>query len=87
MELLLLLLLVPIVWLVLLPGRVAKRARAFRFPIAGLLAGSAVALWVGLQVFSAAGPQSAIDYAAGDTELRAILLEPETAPRYSSVTP
>jgi hypothetical protein len=86
MELLLLLLLLPVAWLVLLPGRVARRARAFRFPLAGILAGGAVALWVGLQLFSASTPPP-VDYAAGERDLRAILLEPETAPRYSSVRP
>lgn len=86
MELLLLLVLVPIAWLVLLPRRIAKRLRAFRLPAAGLLAGGAVAVWVGLQ-FVATPQHSSADYAAGDSELRAILLEPETAPRYSSVRP
>jgi hypothetical protein len=86
MEFLLLLVIVPIAWLMLLPGRMAKRTRAFRLPVAGMLAVGAVAVWIGLQVF--AQPQRPdIDYSAGDSDLRAILLEPETAPRYSSVTP
>ena len=86
MELLLLLVLVPIAWLVLLPRRITARARSTRFTGAGLLAGIAIAAWVGLQLFSSAPPASpAIDYTAGDSDLRAILLEPETAPRYSSV--
>jgi hypothetical protein len=85
MELLLLLVLVPIAWLVLLPGRVAKHARRYRFTGAGLLAGLAIAAWIGIQAFSSSTPtQRKVDYTAGDTELRAILLEPETAPRYSS---
>jgi ferric-dicitrate binding protein FerR (iron transport regulator) len=82
MELLLLLLLVPIAWLVLLPSRIASHVRRYRFTGAGLLAGAAVAAWVGFQ-FLAPSQQQKIDYAAGDTELRAILLHPETAPRYS----
>lgn len=82
MELLLLLLLVPIIWLGLLPGRIAKRARKYRVAGAGVLVGALVAGWVGIQAFS--GPPAAkADYSAGDTELRAILLQPETAPRYS----
>ena len=86
MELLLLLVLVPIVWLIFLPGRIAKRVRAFRLPAAGLLAVGAAAVWIGLQ-FVSAPAQPGIDYSAGDSDLRAILLEPETAPRYSSIKP
>lgn len=84
MELLFLLVLIPIAWLVLLPGRIAKRARRYRFTGAGLLAGAALAGWIGIQAFSGTPPQQKVDYAAGDTELRALLLQPETAPRYSS---
>lgn len=83
MELLLLLLLVPIVWLLLLPGRIAKRARKYRFTAAGILAGALVAGWIGVQAFSGAAQQR-VDYAEGDDQLRAILLQPEIAPRYSS---
>ena len=83
MELLLLLLLVPIIWLLLLPGRIAKRARKYRFTGAGILAGVLVAGWIGIQAFSGAAQQR-VDYAEGDDQLRAILLQPETAPRYSS---
>ena len=82
MELLLLLLLVPIIWLLLLPGRIAKRARKYRFTGAGILAGALVAGWIGIQAFSAP-PQQKVDYAEGDDQLRAILLQPETAPRDS----
>jgi hypothetical protein len=81
MELLLLLLLVPIIWLVLLPGRIAKRARKYRMAGASVLFGAMIAGWVGIQAFSAAQPK--LDYSAGDTELRALLLQPEIAPRYS----
>lgn len=85
MELLLLLLLVPIIWLGLLPGRIAKRAREYRMAGASLLGGALVAGWIGLQVISSPQQPAApkVDYSAGDTELRAILLQPETAPRYS----
>lgn len=83
MELLLLLLLVPIVWLLMLPGRIAKRARKYRFTAAGILVGVLVASWIGVQAFSGAGQQR-VDYAEGDDQLRAMLLQPETAPRYSS---
>ncbi len=85
MELLLLLLLLPIGWLVLMPRRAKSRVHVIRFTSAGVLMGVAIAAWVGLQMFS--GPQTAqsgVDYTAGDSELRAILLTPETAPRYSS---
>lgn len=82
MELLFLLLLVPVAWLLLLPGRLAKRARKYRFTGAGILVGVLVAGWIGIQAFSGP-PQQKVDYAAGDSDLRAILLQPETAPRYS----
>jgi len=82
MELLFLLLLIPAAWLLLLPGRLAKRARKYRFTGAGILLGVLVAGWVGMQAMSK--PQAeTVDYAAGDSDLRAILLRPETAPRYS----
>lgn len=81
MELLFLLLLVPIAWL-LLPGRLAKRARKYRFTGAGILVGALIAGWIGIQAFSGP-PQQKVDYAEGDDQLRAILLQPETAPRYS----
>lgn len=82
MELLFLLLLIPVVWLLLLPGRLAKRARKYRFTGAGILVGVLVAGWIGIQAFSGS-PQQKVDYAEGDDQLRAILLQPETAPRYS----
>ncbi len=85
MELLLLLLLLPIGWLVLMPRRTKPRVRAMRFTGAGVLMGAAVAAWVGLQLLATPqATQSGVDYTAGDSELRAILLTPETAPRYSS---
>lgn len=82
MELLFLLLLIPVVWLLLLPGRLAKRARKYRFTGAGILVGVLVAGWIGMQSLSKP-PAETVDYAAGDSDLRAILLQPETAPRYS----
>jgi hypothetical protein len=82
MELLFLLLLIPIIWLLLLPGRIAKRARRYRFTGAGILVGALVAGWIGLHALSGP-PHQKIDYADGDDQLRAILLQPETAPRYS----
>ena len=75
MELLFLLLLIPVFWLLLLPGRIAKRARKYRFTGAGILVGVLVAGWIGVA--------ETVDYAAGDSDLRAILLQPDTAPRYS----
>lgn len=82
MEQLFLLLLIPVAWLLLLPGRIAKRARKYRFTGAGILVGVLVAGWIGLQAMSKP-PAETVDYAAGDSDLRAILLQPETAPRYS----
>jgi hypothetical protein len=83
MELLVvLLLIVPIAWLWLLPGRVAKRARKHRFAGIGALLLAIAIGWIGL--FVTARPDNApVDYAQGDNELRAILGQPETAPRYS----
>jgi hypothetical protein len=82
MELLFLLLLIPVLWLLLLPGRIAKRARKYRFTGAGILVGVLIAGWIGVQAMSRP-PAETVDYAAGDSDLRAILLQPETAPRYS----
>jgi hypothetical protein len=82
MELLFLLLLIPVLWLLLLPGRIAKRARKYRFNGAGILVGVLIAGWIGVQAISKPSVE-AVDYAAGDSDLRAILLQPETAPRYS----
>ena len=82
MELLFLLLLIPIVWLLLLPGRIAKRARRYRFTGAGILVGVLVAGWIGVQAFSPP-PNAKADYSAGDSEVRALLLQPNTVPRYS----
>lgn len=82
MELLLLLLLIPLAWLWLLPGRIAKRARKYRFAGIGALILAIAAGWIGLQV--TARPDNApVDYAAGDNDLRAILSQPDNAPRYS----
>ncbi len=82
MELLFLLLLIPVAWLLLLPKRLARRARKYRFTGAGILLGVMVAGWVGVQAMSKP-PVETVDYSAGDSDLRAILLRPDTAPRYS----
>lgn len=83
MELFLVLLLVPLVWLWLLPGRIAKRARKYRFAGIGVLLFAIAAGWIGLQV--TARPDNApVDYAAGDQDLRAILQETGGVPLYSS---
>ena len=52
MELLFLLLLIPVAWLLLLPGRIAKRARKYRFTGAGILVGVLIAGWIGVQAMS-----------------------------------
>ena len=73
MELLVvLLLIVPIAWLWLLPGRVAKRARKYRFASIGALLLAIAIGWIGLFV-TARPDNAAVDYAQGDNELRAIL--------------
>ena len=82
MELVLLLLLVPLVWVWLLPRRVARRARKFRFTGIAALVLAVAAGWLGMQV-TARPANAPVDYAARDDDLRAILSEPETAPRYS----
>ena len=82
MELLLLLLLIPLVWLWLLPGRIAKRAKKYRLAGMGALVLAIAVGWIGLQV--TARPDNApVDYAAGDNDLRAILAAPAADPRYS----
>lgn len=79
--LLLLLLLIPLAWLLLL-GRIAKGAKKYRFTGIGALILALAAGWIGMQVTTK--PANApVDYAASDDDLRAILLEPESAPRYS----
>ena len=82
MELFLVLLLVPLVWLWLLPGRLAKRAKKYRLAGIGVLLLLIAGGWIGLQVTQR--PDNApVDYAAGDNALRALLAQPEAEPRYS----
>lgn len=68
MELLLLLLIVPFIWLLLLPVRVMG-ARKVPLRSTGLLA---LAVVGGIMFLNAKGEAPA-DYAAGDMELRALL--------------
>jgi hypothetical protein len=71
MELLLLLLAVPLIWLLLLPARLMRRVG--NLPVLGpiLLAGVLVAAWA---LFAAAGGDTKLGtYVGGDTQLRAML--------------
>lgn len=82
MELLLiLLLLIPIAWLLLL-GRLAKGVKKYRFTGLGAVLLALAGGWIAMQV-TAKPANAPVDYTASDDDLRAILLEPETAPRYS----
>jgi L-lactate permease len=82
MELLLLLFLIPLAWLFMLPGRAAKRAKKFRLTGIAAIVLAVAAGWIGMQV-TAKPTNAPVDYAASENDLRAILLEPEAAPRYS----
>lgn len=79
--LLLLLLLIPLAWLLLL-GRLAKGLKKHRFAGIGALVLAVAAGWIVMQV-TARPANAPVDYTASDDDLRAILLEPESAPRYS----
>lgn len=79
--LLLLLLLIPLAWLLLL-GRIAKSAKKYRFAGIGAVLLAVAAGWIGMQV-TAKPANAPVDYTASDDDLRALLLEPEAAPRYS----
>lgn len=71
MELLLLLLAVPLIWLLLLPARLMRRVG--NLPVLGpiLLAGVLVVGWA---LFVAAGGDTKLgNYTSGDTQLRAML--------------
>jgi hypothetical protein len=71
MELLLLLLLIPVVWLMLLPSRIAGSLKRHRYAAAAVVA--IVALG-GLLVLQFRQPeQTHTDYAQGDSALRALL--------------
>jgi hypothetical protein len=71
MELLFLLLLVPVIWLMLLPSRIAGTLRRHRYASAAIviavLAGGILLLQLNHK------PDVPTDYARGDTALRALL--------------
>jgi hypothetical protein len=71
-ELLLLLLAVPILWLLLLPARVVGRARKLPLAGPGVLAIIVVAGWFTYGALQGERTEAG-DYAPGDTALRAIL--------------
>jgi uncharacterized SAM-binding protein YcdF (DUF218 family) len=71
MELLFLLLLIPLVWLLLLPSRLAGTLRRHRITGAGVLALIAVAGFLMLLLNRPADVPT--DYAQGDAALRAML--------------
>lgn len=71
MELLFLLLLIPVIWLMLLPSRLAGAVRRHRFTGAGVLAAVALGGFLLLQLNHPAPPPT--DYAPGDATLRALL--------------
>jgi hypothetical protein len=72
MELLLLLLLVPIFWLLRLPSRLASMVRRHRLAVAGIVTILALG---GVTVLQLSRPtaETPVDYAMGDTALRALL--------------
>ncbi len=71
MELLFLLLLIPLVWLLLLPSRVASTLKRHRYASAAVL----VAMALGGLLLSQLNPPAneRVDYAQGDIALRALL--------------
>jgi hypothetical protein len=69
-ELLFLLLLVPVLWLMLLPSRIAGTMKRYRFAGAGVLV--VVALG-GFLMLTLKQPEATVDYAQGDAALRAML--------------
>lgn len=71
MELLFLLLLIPVIWLLLLPSRIAGTLKRHRFATAGLLATVALGGFFLLQLNHPADIPA--DYAQGDAALRAML--------------
>ncbi len=71
MELLFLLLLIPVVWLMLLPSRIAGTLKRHRFAGAGVLAAIAIGGYLMLQLNHPA--ETPTDYAQGDATLRALL--------------
>jgi len=71
MELLFLLLLIPVVWLLLLPSRIVGTLKRHRFTTAGILATVALGGFLLLQLNHPS--DSPADYAQGDAALRAML--------------
>lgn len=71
MELLLLLLLIPVVWLTLLPSRIAGTLRRHKFAGVAVLVAIAIGAFVMLQLSHP--PEPTADYAEGDAALRAML--------------
>lgn len=71
MELLFLLLLIPVVWLMLLPARIAGTIRRHR--VAGAAVIAAVAIGGLLMLQFGQSVEAPADYAQGDTALRALL--------------
>jgi D-alanyl-lipoteichoic acid acyltransferase DltB (MBOAT superfamily) len=72
MELLFLILLVPVIWLVMLPARLAGAAKRHRFTGFGIIAALAVVGYFTMQIL-AAQPEPRADYTHGDAALRAML--------------
>lgn len=71
MELLFLLLLIPVVWLLMLPSRIAGLLKRHRLAGAGVLAVVALGGYLVLALSNPANTPA--DYAQGDAALRAIL--------------
>lgn len=71
MELLFLLLLIPVVWLLLLPSRIAGLMKRHRFAGAGVLAVVALGGYLILSLNHPA--ETPADYAQGDAALRVML--------------
>lgn len=71
MELLFLLLLVPVIWLLMLPSRIAGMLKRHRFAGAGVLAVVALGGYLVLTLNHRADAPA--DYAQGDAALRALL--------------
>jgi hypothetical protein len=71
MELLFLLLLVPVMWLMLLPSRIAGTLKRHRFSTAGILVVIAVGGYLALSLGHPV--ENPVDYAQGDVALRAML--------------
>lgn len=71
MELLLLLLAVPILWVALWPARALGRIRRHPMAGAGIVALLLVSGWIAFGVLWP--PPPAADYASGDVQLRAML--------------